>query len=151
MRVINIEWKALKSGRLVRVIKANKRIIKEQSVRRMLTSPQIERVNIINLLKKRRIEKAKEKKRLMLLEQQKIKSGMVTSKSKIKILCTHCNRIRRLKDVVYDVAPVTGMLYVKGTCTWCNSSNLSRMLRKATKEELNAIGANQHNEEDIGS
>lgn len=137
MKFIQLGWQTSRSGRLTRVVR--NREIRVPNYR-LLNPMQRERFEILKILSKKRKEQIKQQKKDIQKSQIKVetKFKQQEKKKEHKAFCSTCKLIKVLKNTTFNVTP-NGMLYVRGECNICNKKN-TRMLRKATAEELKAIG-----------
>lgn len=95
-------------------------------------------------MQKKRKEIEKEKKKKVEQELNK-RDALLKSKEKKeakKAFCGKCKKMRDVNNVTYGVAknPKTYLLYIQGECVKCGKTKISRILRKATDEEIKAFG-----------
>ena len=141
MRIVRLGWRISRSGRMVQVIKNRQRIIKKRLENHSLPPYQREKLEILQILNKKRIERERELKWQLNKNQKKAQRMLLhqDKKPEYKSYCSSCNLVKSLNNITYDITE-NGMLYIKGECSRCGRKNISRMLRRATPEELKAAG-----------
>ena len=137
-------WKLGKSGRLIRVIKRPRRRPIQINTSRFLVGRDRERFEIIQMLKKQRIQREREKRKQAesALKKRDASLRLTIKGDKQKAFCNTCGKMRDIINVAYSVtdSSTINMLNVCGECTKCGRPKVCRFLRKATDEEMRAFG-----------
>lgn len=141
MKIIRLGWRVSKSGRMTQVIKNRQRIIRKRLTNHSLPPYQREKLEILQILNRRRVEQERELKRKLKKNQKKAQKMLLhqDKKPEYKSYCSSCDLVKVLNNITYGVS-TNGVLYVKGECSRCGRKNITRLLRRATPEELKAAG-----------
>ena len=147
MRMIHLDWKVDRSGRMIRVIRKKNRVSMYKKTPRVLTPPQREKFEVLTLLSRWKKKKDQELKKKLKKAQTRFEKEIIIHEKKkdIKQFCSKCELIKRMKIANYGVTS-TGLLFMQGECLTCGKVNIARVLRKATEEEKKAAGVAIKNE-----
>lgn len=150
MKIVRLEWKTNRYGRLIRVVKRHNKIAAIQPTRRILNPIQQEKVQIISMLAKRRKKKEKELRDKLRKAQTKFEKEIILQEKKkgFKQFCIKCQLVKNMKVVTYGVTS-TGLLFVQGECMACSKKNIARVLRKATEDEKKAAGVGKYDPKEM--
>lgn len=141
MKLIRLEWKMGRHGRLMRVVKNHNRIVRMQPTTMVLNQMQQEKFTILKMLEKRRKQKEKEVMANLKKSQKNFEKNVVIKQKQtsIKHFCTKCGLVKLMIPYNYGITE-RGMLFAQLECTKCTKKNNVQMLRKATEEEIKAAG-----------